>query len=235
MDFQGRKLVGILGGMGPDAMVNFLSKIISRTPATKDQEHIPMVIFNYPQIPDRTRSILGGKGDVLPYLQEGIRFLETSKVGFVAIPCVSSHYYYDVLAKESKVPILNIIKETANEVANTYPKIRKVGILGTSMTIRKNLFESCFNHLGINIVVPEDGTQDNNVMNSIYMVKAGNQQSARENIRPAVSELLKKGAEAIVAGCTEIPLILDSNSVPVPFIDSLACLASAVVREAMPT
>jgi aspartate racemase len=235
MDFQGRKLVGVLGGMGPDAMVDFLSKIISRTPATKDQDHIPMVIFNYPQIPDRTRSILSGKGDVLPYLQEGIRFLVSSKVSLIAIPCVSSHYYYDVLAKESKVPILNIIKETANEVAKTYPMIKKVGILGTSMTIRKNLFGSYFNILGINIVVPEDVTQDNNVMNSIYMVKAGNQNGAKENIRPAVSELLNKGTEAIVAGCTEIPLILDASTVSVPFIDSLACLADAVVREAIPT
>jgi aspartate racemase len=234
MDFQGRKLVGILGGMGPDAMVDFLSKIISRTPATKDQDHIPMVIFNYPQIPDRTRSILSGKSDVLPYLQEGIKFLETSTVGIIAIPCVSSHYYYDVLVKEANVPILSIIKETANEVAKSHPKIKKVGILGTSMTIRKNLFGSCFNNSGINIVVPEDGTQDNNVMNSIYMVKAGNQNGAKENIRPAVSELLNKGAEAIIAGCTEIPLILDSSSVPVPFIDSLACLANAVVREAIP-
>jgi aspartate racemase len=235
MDFQGRKLVGVLGGMGPDAMVDFLSKIISRTPASIDQDHIPMVIFNYPQIPDRTRSILSGKGDVLPYLLEGIKFLETSMVSFIAIPCVSSHYYYDNLVKDSSIPILSIIEETAKQAILNYQSIKTVGILGTNMTIRKNLFGSYFNHLGINIVVPEDGTQDNNVMNSIYMVKAGNQQGARENIRPAVSELLKKGAEAIVAGCTEIPLILDSSTVPVPFIDSLACLANAVVREAIPT
>jgi aspartate racemase len=235
MDFRGRKLVGVLGGMGPDAMVDFLAKIIARTPAVRDQDHIPMVIFNYPQIPDRTRSIMSGKTDVLEHLREGIRFLESSNAELVAIPCVSSHYYYDTLAKDAGIPILSIIKETVDFVVRRHPEIRRVGILGTTMTVRKKLFESCFDRSGIPVVVPDDAIQEDHVMKSIYMVKAGDRAGAKENIRLAVAGLMEKGAEAIVAGCTEIPLILDSTTVPVPFIDSLSCLADAVVREAFPS
>jgi aspartate racemase len=233
MNFNGKKLVGILGGMGPDAMVNFLAKITAKTPATKDQDHIPMVIFSYPQIPDRTKSILSGKNDVLRYLKEGIRFLLASKVNLIAIPCVSSHFYYDSLVKISGVPILSIIEETTKTLTRQHPDVKTVGILGTTMTVQKGLFVSSLKKLRINAIVPGKVVQGKNVMGAIYLVKGGNQQLARETIGPAVAELVSKNVGAIIAGCTEIPLILDSSFASVPVLDTLECLSEAVVREAM--
>jgi len=234
MGIQGNdscKLLGVLGGMGPEATLSFFSKVISKTPANKDQDHIPMVIFNNTKIPDRTNSILKGQDNVLPLLIDGIKFLIDSGVDLIAIPCVSAHFYYQELVKEATVPILSIIDETVSSIAINAPGIKKVGILGTTLTIRKKLFVSAFEGLNIDTVVPCEDTQEDSIMKAIYLVKAGDKKMAREMIENAISELISKGVQAIVAGCTELPLIVDSRAALVPVVDTLDCLAAAVVRE----
>ena len=111
------KLLGVLGGMGPEATVSFFSKIVEKTPASTDQDHIESIIFNNTKIPDRTSSIMSGNHNVLDFLIKGIRFLINSNVDLITIPCVSAHYYFEKLVQESAIPILSIIDETANNIA----------------------------------------------------------------------------------------------------------------------
>jgi aspartate racemase len=227
------KIVGILGGLGPEATASFFYKIVAKTPAKKDQEHIPMVIFSNPKIPDRSASFLRGQNDVFISLIDGIKFLINSKVNLIAIPCVSSHLYYQKLIDGFDIPILNIVDETTSYVANNTPEIQKVGILATTATIRKKLFANAFNQCNIDTIVPHKEIQQKSVIPAIYSVKAGEKKRAVEMIDKAIRELIARGAQAIVAGCTEISLIVHPDSSSVPVIDSLDCLADAVVREAL--
>lgn len=227
------KIVGILGGMGPEATASFFYKIVAKTPAKKDQEHIPMIIFNNPKIPDRSVSFLRGQNGVLISLIDGIRFLINSKVNLVAIPCVSSHLYYQELIKGCNIPILNIVDETTSYVANNTPGIHKVGILATTVIIKKKLFTNAFDERNIDTIVPSKEIQQNSVMPAIYSIKAGEKKRATEMIDKAIRELVARGAQAIVAGCTEISLIMNPDSSSVQVIDTLDCLADAVIREAL--
>jgi aspartate racemase len=226
------KTVGILGGLGPEATASFFYKIVAKTPARKDQEHIPMVIFSNPKIPDRSASCLRGQNDVFISLIDGIKFLINSKVNLIAIPCVSSHLYYQELIEGFSIPILNIVDETTSYVANNKPEIQKIGILATTVTINKMLFTNAFNKFNIDTIVPRKEIQENSVMPAIYFIKAGEKKRATEMIDKAIRELVARGAQAIVAGCTEISLIANPGSSSVPVIDALDCLADAVVREA---
>lgn len=226
------KIVGILGGLGPEATASFFYRIVTKTPAEKDQEHIPIVIFNNPQIPDRNASVLERQNNVLMSLFDGIRFLINSGVNLIAIPCVSSHFYYRELMNECSVPVLNIIDETTSFVTNAIPMIQRVGLLATTMTIQEKLFTKSFNKLNIDIIVPRKESQENLVMPAIYSIKAGKKKRATDMINQAILELKASGARAIVAGCTEISLIGSLDSSQLPVIDTLDCLADAVVREA---
>lgn len=227
------KMVGILGGMGPETTASFFYKIIAKTPASKDQEHIPIVMFNNPKIPDRTGSFLKGRNSVLISLIDGIKFLIDSKVDLIAIPCVSSHLYYQKLIKGVSIPILNAVEETASYVTKNIPAIKKVGVLATTLSIKKNLFTNVFNRSNIDTIVPRKEIQQNFVMPAIYSIKAGEKKRAAEMMDKAIWELVEGGSQAIVAGCTDISLILKSDSSSVPVIDTLDCLADAVVREAL--
>lgn len=228
------KMIGVLGGMGPAATADFYQKIIRATPAKTDQEHLKVLIFSNPQVPDRTAAIRGEGPDPLPVLVAGAEVLARGGADFITIPCVTAHHYYEALQRAVSVPILHLIGEAVTAVVNEYPGFHCLGLLATTGTLQSRLFEPYFEPRGFSIVTPDAAVQASAVMEAIYAIKHGEPlERSRRLIREAADHLRARGAEAIVAGCTEVPLILQDGDLPVPVIDPTWILAQAAVRRAL--
>lgn len=228
------KMIGVLGGMGPAATADFYQKIIRATPAKADQDHLKVLIFSNPQVPDRTAAIRGEGPDPLPILVAGAEVLIQGGADLITIPCVTAHHYYDALQRAVSVPILHLVGETATAVMGEYPGLRRLGLLATTGTLQSRLFEHYFEPRGLTILRPDPAVQASAVMEAIYAVKHGEPaERARRLIREAAEHLRAQGADAILAGCTEVPLILQDGDLPVPVIDPTWILAQAAVRWAL--
>jgi aspartate racemase len=226
------KIIGILGGMGPEATIDLFYKIIKSTPAEKDQEHLRIIIDNNPKIPDRTAAILGKGEDPLPALQETARNLEKAGADFIIIPCNTAHYYIPQIQESVDIPILNMIEETAKETQEKNPSIKKVGLLASIGIYKTEIYHQYFKKFNIEVISPEEEDKKE-VMKVIYAVKAGNlSEEVKKNIIQIAQKLIDKGAEAIIAGCTEIPLVLKEGDAPVPIIDPTQVLAKIAIRKA---
>ncbi len=225
-------IIGILGGMGPEATIDLFYKIIKFTPAEKDQDHLRIIIDNNPKIPDRTAAILGKGEDPLPALQESARNLEKAGADFIIIPCNTAHYFLPSIQKSVKIAILNMIKETAKETQKRISQIKKVGLLASIGIYKTKIYYQQLKKFNIKVISPEEEDKEE-VMKIIYAVKAGNlSEGIKKNILKIAQKLIDKGAEAIIAGCTEIPLILKEGDVSAPLIDPTQVLAKAAVQKA---
>ena len=226
------KIIGILGGMGPEATIDLFYKIIKFTPAEKDQEHLRIIIDNNPKIPDRTAAILGKGKDPLPALQETARNLEKAGADFIVIPCNTAHYFLSSIQESVNIPVLNMIEETAKDIQQRIPQIQKVGLLASIGTYKTEIYHQHFKKYNIEVFYPNEKDKDA-VMKAIYAVKAGNlSEEVKSNILKIAQKLIDKGAEAIIAGCTEIPLILKEEDISFPLIDPTQILARIAVQKA---
>jgi aspartate racemase len=229
------KVVGVLGGMGPRSTADYFLKIIEATPAKKDQDHLRIIIDSNPKIADRNRAILGKSRTILPELQKTVRNLERAGAELIAIPCNTAHHYYPELHKNTTVPIINMIAETVEYICRNLPKVKKIGLLATTGTIKAGIYHQAVKGTGLEITVPGEAAQKR-VMNAIYRaggIKAGQVQGKpREILVGSAQALIKQGAEAVIIGCTEISLVLNQKDLPVPLIDPLQVLARAVVERA---
>jgi len=216
--------------MGPEATANLYQLIVKLTPATRDQDHIPTLIYSLPQVPDRTAAIMSGDMSIVPYLVEGVTRLERAGASFIVIPCNTAHYFYEPMRKAVKIPIVHMIRETVAEVAAKYPKARKVGLLATSGTIASGLYEKEFAARGIAVVVPDPDLEESLVMKATYDIKAGgDKRQAEEWLFLAGKSLEKKGAEVVVLGCTEIPLAFNPERSGVPVVNATRVLAERAI------
>jgi aspartate racemase len=226
------KIIGILGGMGPEATIDLFYKIIKFTPAEKDQGHLRIIIDNNPKIPDRTAAILGKGEDPLPALQETAKNLEKAGADFIIIPCNTAHYFLPLIQESVKIPILNMIEEAAKETQKKILSIKKVGLLASIGIYKTEIYHQYFKKYNIEVIYPEEENGEE-VMKVIYAVKAGNlSEGIKGNIVKIAQKLIDKGAEVIIAGCTEIPLILKEGDVSVPTIDPTQVLAEVAVQKA---
>ena len=226
------KIIGILGGMGPEATIDLFYKIIKFTPAEKDQDHLRIIIDNNPKIPDRTAAILGKGEDPLPALQETAQNLEKAGADFIIIPCNTAHYFLPLIQESVKIPVLNMIEEAAKETQQRIPQIQKVGLLASIGTYKTEIYHQHFKKYNIEVIYPDEKDKEE-VMKAIYAVKAGDlSNEVKGNILKIVQKLIDKGAEAIIAGCTEIPLILKEGDISAPIIDPTQVLAKAAVQKA---
>jgi len=226
------KVIGILGGMGPEATIDLFYKIIKFSPAEKDQEHLRIIIDNNPKIPDRTAAILGKGEDPLPALQETAQNLEKAGADFIIIPCNTAHYFLSQIQKSVRIPVLNMIEETAKDIQQRIPQIQKVGLLASIGTYKTEIYHQQFKKLNIEVVYPDEKDKDV-VMKAIYAVKAGDlSEGVKSNILKIAQKLIDEGVKVIIAGCTEIPLILKEGDIPVPLIDPTQVLAKIAVQKA---
>ncbi len=230
------KFVGILGGMGPDATVTMFRNIIRATPAQADQEHLRILIYNNPKIPERTAAICNNSEDPLPELQASARLLEQAGVDFIAIPCVTAHYFYEGIQSVVAIPILHIVKETLKFASTKHPTCTTLGLLSTMGTARTGLFQRFSSQWGVTILTPPEEMIQDEVMTAIHRVKAGILSGEpKETLKRAAGHLIQSGTQAIIGGCTEIPLALTAHDLPVPFLDPLKILAEVVVKAATDT
>lgn len=226
------KVIGILGGMGPEATIDLFYKIIKFTPAEKDQDHLRIVIDNNPKIPDRIAAISGKGEDPLPALQETARNLEKAGADFIIIPCNTAHYFLPSIQESVKIPILNMIEETVKETQKKNSSIKKVGLLASIGIYRTKTYHQHFKKFNIEVISPEEKDKEE-VMKVIYAVKAGDLSNGiKWNILKIAQKLIAKGAEALITGCTEVPLILKEGDVSVPIIDPTQILAKVAVQKA---
>jgi len=226
------KVIGILGGMGPEATIDLFHKIIKSTAVKKDQEHLRIIIDNNPKIPDRTAAILGKGEDPVTALQNTAKNLEKAGADFIIIPCNTAHYFLPSIIQSVKIPILNMIEETAKEVRQKIPQANKVGLLASIGTYKTEIYRQQFKQYNLEIIYPYDGDKKE-IMKVIYEVKAGNlSEDIKGNILKISQKLIDSEAEVIIAGCTEISLILKEEELPVPLIDPTKILAEAAVKKA---
>lgn len=229
------RILGILGGMGPEATANLYHEIVRLTPARKDQDHIPTLIFSFPQVPDRTSAIKNRDRSIVPYLAEGATRLEKAGASFIAIPCNTAHYFHADIQAAVKIPVLHMIREAAQAVAQRHPDCRRVGLLATDGTISSGLYEKEFRARNIAVIYPEARVQKDCVMQALYGpagIKAGGDRQTSEDLLFAAGrDVERQGAQVIVLGCTEIPLAFNPKRASVPVVNATRVLAEAAIRE----
>lgn len=230
------KIIGILGGMGPEATIDLFTKIIKGTKAKKDQDHLRILIDNNSKIPDRTLAIQGKGPSPLTPLVQSAKILEKAGAHFIVIPCVTAHHYFKPLQKKIKIPILHIIEETMKYIQNKLKGIHKIGLIATTGTIHTGLFQNTFRLTSIEMIIPSHEIQTQQVMEAIYgkngIKSIGPSGNSKRLIRKASESLIFRGAQAIVAGCTEVPLVLKEGDLSVPVIDPISILAQSAIAKA---
>lgn len=220
-------ILGVIGGLGPDATVRFMELVNAMTMAENDQEHVNMIVYNFPAIPDRTGYILGyNLKSPLPGLKHVALALERQRVSCIAIPCVTAHYFHRELQAAVGVPIINAVEETAGLLSRA--GIRRVGIMATEGTIRSGLLADALNRRGIQPLIPSAPRQAD-VTHLIYEnVKAG-RPAEMERFHRVRRELWDCGAEIILLGCTELSLLRRDQALGAGFLDVMEVLAREAV------
>ena len=212
-------MIGILGGMGTQAGLDFCNKLAILNRGKIDQDYPLFILYNKSNIPGRPESIGAQTGkihskknkkkyfSVLKNLISGCKLLQKSNCKFIVIPCNTAHYWYDDLKKKIKLPIINMPKEVFNFTKKNCKKKSTIGLLATEGTIRTGIYNKFFDN-NYNLIFPTKLLQNNSVNKAIKFVKMGNVKSASKIITPAINYLMKKNCKKIILGCTELPIAI---------------------------
>jgi aspartate racemase len=228
----GGKMLGVLGGMGPLASAQFMARLTLLTPAVRDQDHIPAVLWSDPRVPDRTRNHVAGGDDPLPWLLRGIAGLKRAGCGAIAIPCNTAHGWYDAMRKAAGMPILHIVDAAAAELHRCGISPATIGVMGTQATLDMRLYQDRLGCQGWDCIIPTDDEMAACVTPAIAQVKANRVAEAYAPLAEVVNRLAARGAAAVVLGCTEIPLGIQAGpqqTLRVPIIDTIDALARAAI------
>jgi aspartate racemase len=229
-----RAIIGILGGMGPLATADLYQKIIEITPAASDQEHIPVVIYADPRVPDRTEALLRNGEDPTPWLVHGARTLTGMGADFIVMPCNTAHAFLDGIQPAVDKPIISMIDAAADEIRVQHPDARTVGLLATSGTIASEIYQHALQSRGVDVIVPDDDIQRRCVTAAIREVKAGRAgKPATALLTEAGQHLTERGADVLLAACTEIPVIFQQRHTETPLVDATGALARMAVATAI--
>ena len=231
------KIIGIIGGMGPLSTIELMKKIYLRTPVEKEQQHLRILVDNRPQIPDRTDFILGTGPSPLPQLQESVRLLEKWGADFIAIACNTAHLFYDEMAMVANIPILNMLVLLDSVLMKQLPEGSCIGLLTTTGALKSELFHQYLPRY--QLIVPSDHLQKKYIMEAIYGehgVKTGGVSEQNKSfLHETIKEMRKEAPALILAGCTEIGLILQEMDVGVEILNPLDLLADEIVIQALAT
>lgn len=221
-----RKVLGIIGGMGPMATADLFIKIIEMTDADCDGGHLHILIDNNTDIPDRTKSILSGSDAPLRFMAESAERLTAQGADILVIPCHTAHYFYDGLQKLSRVPVINMLDVLAQEAQSA--GYGRLGLLATDGVVQSGIYGKAFSSSGVELIYPDPEGQEK-LMHLIYaQVKAG-KPADTSAMDACLDGMAARGAEAFILGCTELPLVF-SNRPDRRFIDPTALLAEAAIK-----
>ena len=199
-------MIGILGGMGTQAGLDFCTKLAKLNRGKADQKYPLFVLYNKSNIPDRKQN-LKKYNKVLKSLIDGCKFLQKSKCKFISIPCNTAHYWYKDLRKKIKIPILNMPEIVYLNAKNNLQRNSKIGLLATEATIKTGIYSHYFNKKFL-LISPGTTLQKRSVNKSIKLVKMGKIKEAERAIKPAVNYLIQKKCKKIILGCTELPIAI---------------------------
>lgn len=228
MDFsQKTKTIGILGGYGPYATNYFFKLILDNTPANKDWEHHHIIIENNPIIPSRARAYLFNEESPLPYMLESIERLKNAGADFFACPCNTAHYFLRQFNEKNDfhLPFIDMVESTVERIVKDGR--RKVGLIGSEVTVQAKLYETLLKQKNIDLV-NIDSLED-----ARFVIEAGktntNIPQAQEKLKQLFTELKNKGAEAIIYGCTELPIVMPKESANEVIYDTSLILAERCI------
>ena len=199
-------MIGILGGMGTQAGLDFCNKLAKLNKGKTDQQYPLFVLYNKSNIPGRPEN-LHKYNKVLKSLLAGCKFLEKNKCKFIVIPCNTAHYWFDDLQKKTKIPIISMPKEVYAHSIKTCKKNSKIGLLATDATIKTGIYSYYFKK-NYKLISPNKNLQTRSVNRSIKLVKMGKTKEAERAIKPAVNYLIKMNCKKIILGCTELPIAI---------------------------
>ncbi|WP_010677324.1 cysteate racemase [Bacillus timonensis] len=220
-----QKILGVIGGMGPKATSVFFDKIVNKTEAHKDQDHLNMVILNHTTLPDRTNAILTNTGETfLDAVKNDFKLLEAAGVSNIAIPCNTSHYFYEELQKLTKIPIINMVEETIKEIHDMYGDDTKIGILATNGTIRSGIYADVCKKYKLELLVPNDSLQEK-VMDIIYNNVKSDLDVDSSELEQLIKHLVEKeNCKTVILACTELSCIKLSDEAERHTIDAMNVL-----------
>ena len=224
-------MIGVLGGMGPLATVDFFRKVLSETPAVGDVDHVPLLIQSDPRIAPRPAAILNGGRSPLPELLEGRDRLIAAGAVALVMPCNTAHFWYADLIKNCSVPFLSIVDASVSELSPLADAGSTIGIIATRATLAAQIFDPALKRAGYTVLLPDESEMNTLVLPGIDLVKGGYPLRGGRLIEEAVQKLLNHGARAVVLACTETPLALDAleSELRVHCVDSTAALARCCV------
>ncbi|HSA83189.1 MAG TPA: amino acid racemase [Geminicoccaceae bacterium] len=229
-------MIGILGGMGPAATVDFIGKLIRLTPAGREQDHLPLVVVSDPRVPDRVGPIVDGAGpSPLPAMSAGIRRLERAGAECVAVPCHTAHAWYDQLAAATALPILHIVDAALAELERLAVPKGPLGLVATAATLKAGLYQARLAAAGHPVFLPPPAVMAECVLPAIALVKQDRAAAAAPLVLRAVDHLTSAGATRVLLACTELPIALAATPHPacIDATEALArsCLAWWQARE----
>lgn len=221
------KTIGVIGGMGPAATANLFCKLLAATPAEHDQDHFRILIDNNPRLPDRNAAIAGRGPSPGPQLAECARGLERAGADFLVIACNTAHAFADDIESAVAIPLVSMIEATADAAVADRPA--RVGVLAADGCRRAGLYQRAFARRGVEALFLADDKQQD-FMHLIYRIKAGDVGEATQRAMESLAiSLTARGAQAVVAACTEVPLVLNADILATPVINSTDALATRAV------
>ncbi len=207
------------------------------TPASKDQEHVPVVASSIPQVPDRTEAFCGAGDSPLAAMLSSAQRLVRAGVGLVVISCNTAHLWFDDVQRAIGLPMLHLVDAALEDALSTAGQNARIGLLATEATLASGLYinrsPSVPSASALQWVLPTAHEVIDWVMPGIAAVKAGNLPRGAELLLLAAQALQRRGANCLILGCTEIPLVLTGSNAPMPVIDATAALARKAVEWSM--
>lgn len=227
---QTEKVIGLLGGMGPEATIDIFEKIVQATSAKMDADHLRIIVDNNPKMPSRQDAILKGAESPGPEMGLTAQNLEKAGADVIIICANTAHFFYDDVQAAVDIDVLHIINETVQETWRLNKEARKVGVIATTGAMKANIFQDGFAQEGIEVIEIPTDFQDQ-IQESIFSYKYhGKNDEDTDKIVEVIELLIQKGAEAIIMGCTEVPIMLAGLRFKVPLIDPNEVIATAVVK-----
>lgn len=225
-----QKTAGVLGGMGPEATVDFMARVIELTDADCDQDHVRMLVDHNPHVPNRQEAILDGGEDPGPVLADMAADLEASGADFLVIPCNTAYVFEDAILAATHVPLISIVGVSIAAAQERAPDASRIGLLVTDGCLKSGIYQSGLKAAGLEAELPTV-EELGELMTLIRSIKGGKRtEDTARGMAALADALVSRGADAIIAACTEIPLVLGQDAVSVPLVSSTDALAEITVK-----
>ncbi|TYB30237.1 MAG: amino acid racemase [Candidatus Mcinerneyibacterium aminivorans] len=229
------KILGIIGGMGSIASSDFLKELMEESPAQNDQEYIEVLLHNNSKIPDRTEAILHNGESPVIELKRSANILENAGADYILFECITAHHFAEEVIEELKTAnFLNMVDIAVDRIVEEFPDLNNIGILATTGAVSSGLWQKSLKKHNLNSVLMDKKIHEEEFMKSIYDEKGikNNYITDRnkDKMLKCVNNLKQKGAKAVIAGCTEVPLILKQKDIDIPLIDPPASMIEKIIE-----